>query len=45
MVDRLLAFDAGGRGIAHFFVPGGAARAARARHAKRVPSQPEPAAA
>ena len=37
MVDRLLAFDPGGRGIAHFFVPGGAARAALAlRHAKRV---------
>jgi hypothetical protein len=37
LVDRLLAFDPGGRGIAHFFVPGGAARAARAlRRAKRV---------
>ena len=51
MVDRLLAFDPGGRGIAHFFVPGGAARAALAlRRAKRVllttgfsigPGQPE----
>jgi Domain of unknown function (DUF4392) len=37
LVDRLLAFDPGGRGIAHFFVPGGATRAARAlRRAKRV---------
>ena len=37
MVDRLLAFDPGGRGIARFFVPGGAARAAHAlRRAKRV---------
>jgi hypothetical protein len=37
MVDQLLAFDPGGRGIARFFVPGGAARAARAlRRAKRV---------
>jgi hypothetical protein len=37
MVDRLLAFDPGGRGIARFFVPGGAARAARVlRRAKRV---------
>ncbi len=37
MVDRLLAFDPGGRGIAQFFVPGGAARAALAlRRAKRV---------
>jgi hypothetical protein len=37
MVDRLLAFDPGGRGIARFFVQGAAARAARAlRRAKRV---------
>src|SRR3990172_8987102 len=37
MVDQLLAFDPGGRGIARFLVPRGAARAARAlRHAKRV---------
>ena len=37
MVDQLLAFDPGGRGIARFFVRGGAARAARAlRRAKRV---------
>ena len=37
LVDRLLAFDPGGRGIAHFFVPGGATRAAQAlRRAKRV---------
>src|SRR5574342_224820 len=37
MVDQLLAFDPGGRGIARFFVHGGAARAARAlRRAKRV---------
>jgi hypothetical protein len=37
MVDQLLAFDPGGRGIARFFVPRGAARAARAlRRAKRV---------
>jgi D-glutamate cyclase-like protein len=37
LVDRLLAFDPGGRDIAHFFVPGGATRAARAlRRAKRV---------
>src|SRR6202162_1231788 len=37
MVDQLLAFDPGGRGIARFFVPGGAARAAGAlRRAKRV---------
>ncbi|MGH7644810.1 MAG: glutamate cyclase domain-containing protein, partial [Gemmatimonadales bacterium] len=37
MIDRLLSFDPGGRGIASFFVPGGAARAARAlRRAKRV---------
>lgn len=37
MVDSLLGFDPGGRGIARFFVAGGAARAARAlRRAKRV---------
>lgn len=37
MLDKLLAFDPGNRGIAGFFVPGGAARAARAlRRAKRV---------
>jgi hypothetical protein len=37
MVDRLLAFDPGGRGIARFFVPGSATRAAAAlRRAKRV---------
>jgi len=37
MVDQLLAFDPGGRGMQQFFVPGGAARAARALlRAKRV---------
>jgi hypothetical protein len=37
MVDSLLGFDPGGRGIARFFVAGAAARAARAlRRAKRV---------
>jgi D-glutamate cyclase-like protein len=37
MVDLLLAFDPGGRGIARFFVAGSAARAARSLHrAKRV---------
>src|SRR5215831_17491697 len=37
MVDSLLGLDPGGRGIARFFVPGGATRAARAlRRAKRV---------
>jgi len=37
MVDSLLAFDPGGRGIGRFFVPNAAAEAARAlRRAKRV---------
>jgi len=37
MVDSLLGFDPGGRGIARFFVAGAAARAARAlRRAKRA---------
>ena len=37
MLDQLLAFDPGGRGIARFFVRGGAARAARAlQRAKRA---------
>ncbi len=36
-IDQLLALDLGGRGIARFFVPGGAARAAAAlRRARRV---------
>jgi len=37
MIDQLLGFDPGGRGIARFFVRGGAARAAHAlRRAKRA---------
>lgn len=35
MIDHLLALDPGGRGIARFFVAGGAARAARSLHRSR----------